>query len=168
MKQTLEAQVAHALLQKTTEIQVGNTTYQVAPPSIATLVLVSEAVAKLPHLKLNDTDVVRESLAIAKDCRALGDILAILILGAKTIKERTTRPKKRFLGLFCTQKATDPVAELAEELLETLTPSEMHSLVTQLLAGMDLGDFFAVTTFLTEINLLRQTKVESATTAFGQ
>lgn len=145
---------------------MGNTTYSVAPPSIATLILVSEAVAKLPHLKLNDTDVVRESLAVAKDCHALGEILAILILGAKAIN--TARPKKRFSRFFCRQKTTDPVAELAEELLETLTPSEMHSLVTQLLAGMDLGDFFAVTTFLTEINILRQTKVESATTAFGQ
>jgi len=173
---TIEQKVAGSILQKATEIKVGDKTYTAAPPSIATLILVSEAVSLLPHLKLDEKDVVRDVLSVAKDCRILGDIAAILILGARHVDDKVTRvqtEEKRCLwGLLkwerMTTVVTDRKAELAKELLEELSPSRMHQLITQLLSGMDLGDFFALTTFLTEVNLMRQTKVETKTTAFGQ
>lgn len=176
MDQTIEQRVADTILQKATEIKVGDKTYTAAPPSIATLILVSEAVSQLPHIKLDDTDIVREVLSVAKDCRILGDIAAILILGARHINEKVENvqiDEKHYLcGLVRRKRKmsviTDRKTMLAHELLETLSPARMHQVITQLLSGLDLGDFFALTTFLTEINLMRQTKVESETTVFGQ
>ncbi len=176
MEKTIEQRVAETILQKPTEIKVGGKTYTAAPPSIATLILVSEAVSRLPHLKLDDQDIVRETLSVAKDCRILGDIAAILILGARQVNEQVikvqTEEKRVLWGLFRrkrkTSVITDRKTELSKEILEELSPSQMHQLITQLLAGLDLGDFFALTTFLTEVNLMRQTKVETKTTVFGQ
>ncbi len=173
---TIEQRVADTILQKATEIKVGDKTYTAAPPSIATLILVSEAVSFLPHLKLDEKDIVREVLSVAKDCRILGDIAAILILGAQHVDEKVikvqTKEKRHLWGLIKRKHKTNVVSdrktELANELLAELSPSRMHQLITQLLSGMDLGDFFALTTFLSEINLMRQTKVETKATAFGQ
>ena len=48
---TIEQQVAEAILQKaTTTIQIGDTAYELAPPTPATLILISELVAGLPAI----------------------------------------------------------------------------------------------------------------------
>lgn len=172
----IEQRVADTILQRATEIKIGARKYQVAPPSVATLILISEAVAKLPTGKLDENNIVGEVLAVAKDCEVLGEIAAILILGAKKVGEveriaQTTQ--KTYFGGLITRTNTQYVevsrlALLKKEILETLSPAELHSLIARLLQGLDLSDFFAVTTFLTEINLLRRTKVETKMTAFGQ
>lgn len=177
-QETLEQKVANTILQQATKIKIGDREYKAAPPSVATLILVSEAVARLPHIKLDDEHIATESLAIAKDCAVLGEIAAILILGARNITETVTTQetvsKKRLWGLWTQKrqvsvtKEIDRKAELSKELLENMSPVALHSLIATVLSKMELGDFFALTTFLTEINLLRQTKVENETTAFGQ
>lgn len=177
-KKTLEEKVADTILEKVEELSVGSKTYQVAPPSTATLILVSEAVSRLPRVVADPDNVVEESLSIAKDCRALGDIAAILILGARHLTERMkvqqTR-EKRYLWGFIRRKEVveveevrDRKAELAKELLETYSPKALNMLVGGLLNKMEIGDFFGLTTFLIEINLMHQTKVETEATASGQ
>lgn len=175
---TIEQKVAETILQQTSEIVVGDKKYTAAPPSTATLILVSEAISHLPHVVLDPNNIVEESLAIAKDCSVLGDVVAIFILGAKnlteTVKRREVKEKRFLWGLFRRKyeieaaQVIDRKAELAKELLENLTPAELHNLTASLLQRMDLSDFFGLTTFLTEINLLRQTKVVSEVTASGQ
>ena len=175
---TIESKVAAAILQQGEEVTVGAKTYTVAPASTATLILASEAVSRLPQVTLDPAKVVEESLSIAKDCRPLGDIAAILILGAKhlteVVKTRQTVRKRRLWGLIRwetkeeVEYIVDRKAELATELLENLSPQELNGLVVRLLKKMELGDFFGLTTFLTEINLLRRTKVETGTTASGR
>lgn len=177
-KKTLEEKVADTILEKTEELSIGSKKYQVAPPSTATLILVSEAVSRLPRVVSDPENVVSESLSIAKDCRALGDIAAIMILGAQHIKDRVkvqqTRVKRYLWGLFKRkevieiEEVKDRQAELAQELLETYSPKALNMLVGGLLNKMEIGDFFGLTTFLIEINLLHQTKVETEATAFGQ
>lgn len=177
-KKTVEQQVAETILQKTDEITVGGKTYTVAPPSTATLILVSEEVSRLPHLVLDPEKVVEESLAVAKDCLPLGNIAAILILGAKniktTVKTRQTKEKRYLWGLIRrhvsvdVEQVYDRKAELAKELLEDYSPKSLNMLIGGLLHKMELGDFFGLTTFLTEINLLRPTKVVTEATASGQ
>lgn len=176
MEKTIEAKVAETVLQTAEEITVGDKTYTIAPPSIATLILASEAVSRLPHVKLDDNKLVEETLSIAKDCRELGNLAAILILGAKRINDpiessRTER-KRHLWGLFHTTRTIKETAtakeQLCRELLEDMTPREIHNLTAQLLSKMQVGDFFGFTTFLTEINLLRPTKVETEATASGQ
>lgn len=178
MAETLEQKVAETILQQAMKIKIGDKEYEAAPPSVATLILVSAAVSHLPRLSLDCEKIVSDSLAVAKDCRFLGDIAAILILGAKNIKEivttRETVCKSRLWGLWKHQvsvpvtKEIDRKSELSREILETYSPSQIHGLIARLLSRMELADFFALTTFLNDINLLRQTKVENETTACGQ
>lgn len=173
MAKTLEEKAADTILQRAAKVKIGGKEYEAAPPSIATLILVSEAVSRLPQRKLDDKSVVSECLAVAKDCRPLGDIAAIMILGARHINDKTNDPhteqKGWFRRLFSRKSNSVTKKEaLAQEIIDTYTPSELHGLITMLLQRMDLADFFALTTFLTEVNLLRQTKVETGTTAYGQ
>ena len=177
-KKTLEEKVADTILEKAEELSIGSKIYQVAPPSTATLILVSEAVSRLPRVVADPDNVVEESLSIAKDCRALGDIAAIMILGARHLTERVkvqqTREKRYLWGLIKrktieeVEEVRDLKAELAQELLETYSPKALNMLVGGLLNKMEIGDFFGLTTFLIEINLMHQTKVETEATASGQ
>lgn len=180
----IEKKVADTILQQPQEIKAGNKKYETAPPSTATLILVSEAVSRLPQRKIEVAEgesIVQPCLAIAKDCTPLGEIAAILILGAKGLTEVSTEKievqESRFFGLLKRNKIVevertiDRKAELTKELLEEHTPKEIFNIITRLLGSMQLSDFFATTTFLIEINLLRQTKVvteENPTTASGQ
>lgn len=176
MKQTIEEKVARTILQQPEEINIGGRTYKIAPPSVATLILASETVSHLPHVRLDEDKIVEESLSIAKDCRELGDLLAILILGAKHINnkvERREKQRKRHLwGLFYTTRTitiTENAKEiLSRELLENVTPRDLQNSVAKIIKMMQIGDFFGLTTFLTEINLMRSTKVETEPTASGQ
>jgi len=174
---TIESKVAGAILQTPEEIKVGDKIYQFYPPSTATLILVSEAISQMPQIKLENEKVVEDSLYAARYCRVLGEIVAIFILGAKhlteTVKVRQTKEKRILWGLIRykrdeeVEQIIDHKQELADALLEDLTPRELHTLTSQLLMKMQFADFFGLTTFLIDVNLLRQTKVEK-TTAFGQ
>ncbi|MDR1223691.1 MAG: hypothetical protein LBL07_12570 [Tannerella sp.] len=158
---TLETKTADTILQQPVEVEIGGKTYSVAPPSTATLILVSAAVSKLPKTRLDAENIATESLYIAKDCEALGEIVAILILGAKGLKGS----EKKFFGLKTVE--TDPKSILAKEILTELTPRQLSDMLGKLLAGMDLAFFFATTNSLIEINLLRKTR-ETETTASGR
>lgn len=178
MAQTTEQQVANAVLQTPTEVLVGDKVFKVAPPSIATLILASAAVSQLPEVELNGKQIVEESLFIAKDCAVLGDVAAILILGAKNLQEEVETPVKRrrkgLLGLLGFRHTVQEVqtidrkAELSKFLLENLAPRQLREVMFNLIHQLQLGDFFGLTTFLIDLNLLRPTKVETETTAFGQ
>lgn len=171
MAKTLEEKVANTILQQATKVKIGDKEYNAAPPSIATLILVSEAVSHFPQFALDKDKIAHECLMVAKDCQKLGEIAAILVLGARNITETVTTQETHkepcFWGLFSrtvkvsVTKEVDRKKELAKEILENLTPSQVHNLIAACLSQMELGDFFALTTFLTEINLMRQTKVEN-------
>jgi hypothetical protein len=55
-KKTMETKVAETILQKLDEVNVGGKTYTIAPPSTATLILVSETVSKMPQVTMDDKD----------------------------------------------------------------------------------------------------------------
>jgi hypothetical protein len=158
---SLEQKTAETILQQPVEVEIGAKKYSVAPPSVATLILASAAVSKLPAVNLDTKNIATECLCIAKDCEALGEIVAILILGAKALKPATGG--KRLLSAL----RKDPKTALADEILENLSPKQLSNLVGKLLAGMELAFFFATTTSLTEINLLRKARI-TETTASGQ
>lgn len=164
----IEQQAADVILQKRISVRIGDNVYQAAPASTATLILVSELVAKLPAIRLDDSNVLIEALRIAKDCRVLGDIVAVLILGAKGLKEERIVVKKKIFGLYEKQRmiVIDKQAELADKILKDLSPSALSKLTINLLSSMEVGDFFGLTTSLLEVNLLRKTR-EVETTASG-
>lgn len=100
MTKTIEQRVSEAVLQKPKEVVIGDRTFTVAPPSTATLLLVSEGISLLPQVSLSKDKIVEEVLFVAKDCRVLGDIVATLILGCKHLTEAVSVEKRRFFGLF--------------------------------------------------------------------
>ena len=169
MSETIESKVKQTILQDTTDITIGGKVYKVAPPSVATLICVSEAVSTLPAVRLDAAKVVDEVLSIAKDCRPLGEIVAILTLGAKglteTRREVKTVEKRRFWGLIKKQEQVEVVETPAETTVAE--PTELKELVGLLISKMEIGHFFGLTTSLTEVNLLRPTR-EVVTTASGQ
>ena len=178
-KKTMETKVAETILQKLDEVNVGGKTYTIAPPSTATLILVSETVSKMPQVTMDDTKIMEESLKYAKDFGQYdGEKAAILILGARhhkeTVKTQEKREKRRFFGIFKTyeevevETVVDRKAELVERLLNDIPPKELHALVALLLRKMQVADFFALTTFLVGINIIQPTKVGTEATASGQ
>lgn len=165
------------MLQQPQEIKMGDKVLTVAPPSVATLILASAAISKLPDEPLNEEKVAEDSLAAAKFCKPLGEIAAILILGAKASEDMVPvveRQRKSLLwGLVkLTMKKTVPRKKkdvLADELLNACSPRELNSIISELMSSLQLGDFFGLTTFLIGINILRPTKkVANGTTASGQ
>ena len=160
MPNNIERKVAETILQKLQEIQIGEETYQVAPPTTATLILASEFISELPAIQLDSKSVLTETLYIAKDCRVLGDILAVLVLGAKNVRTTKEIVKKRLFGLVkdSEQIIIDNQAELAEKILYNVSPRELNAILANLLKTMQISDFFGLTTSLIEINLLRQTR----------
>ena len=168
---TIEEKVAQTILQQPLTIDVGDQQYQVAPPSTATLILVSAAVSRLPHLTLDQEQLVQEAINVAKDCQPIGEIVATLILGAKHVNDvvesyvETTR--SYCFGLF-KRRVRNKVSvikreALSRQLLEELTPRELQSILVRILNAMEIGDFFGLTTFLLGVNTIKRTKVESQT-----
>lgn len=161
-KKPIESIVADTILQKGKPVVVGGETFQVAPPTTATLILVSEEIAMLPHLdKTNeDADILKWTLKNAKDCSFLGNIAAILILGADGITVKKHIEQKRFLGLIKTRKeiTINRQEELSNLLLRNKSAKELHELIAELISSMEISDFFAITTFLNEINLMKPTR----------
>ena len=73
----IEKRVSETILQKDKIIKVLGESYKVAPPSTATLILVSEELANAPDIpKTEDnTKVLQWVLANARHCRFLGDVV---------------------------------------------------------------------------------------------
>lgn len=163
---TIENSVASAILEKSIDnIDIEGVTYEIAPPSTATLILISEIVATLPVVKkVPAEEIVTSVLHYARYYRPIGDIAAVLILGAKNLIEyRTIVQEKRYLfGLIRRKTETtikvDKKAELAKIILENVSPTTLFNVVVQRLQDMEIGSFFAITTSLSEANILKPTK----------
>lgn len=164
---TLEARTADTLLQRVQSITIGGVEYLVAPPTLATLVLVSEEVSYLPERELNANTPVEDTLRYAHEYGGLADILAILILGARrlTVEEEYTT---KVLGLFPRKRKriVDMRARVAEAMMN-VEISELLVATTTILNMMQTEHFFALATFLSNINLTKATKV-AKTTASGR
>lgn len=153
--ENLEKKVVDCILQRQETITIGDKEYQLAPPTPATLILISELVATMPIIDKNNSDILSEVLSKAKDLSVLGKIAATLILGAKRIKERNhiilkTSPFRRKKVL-----EYDYISEL---ILNEITNASLMKLITSRLNNMQIGDFFVLTTSLSEANLLKRTK----------
>ena len=177
---TIEQQVADTILQNPTdEITIGERAYPIGQPTPATLILVSGLVSQLPDMDANSDNVLAEVLVKAKDCRIIGKILAALILGAKRIKENRkiqvtaeyTEKRwswKKFRTETIRHKEVSYEGEyqyLSKQVLDECTTEQLRELITRRLLEMQVADFFALTTSLSAINLLKRTK--EVETAFG-
>jgi len=164
MRKTIESKVADTILERKQTVQVGERTYEVAPPTIATIIEVSALIAQLPSVEMNPESILIESLVIAKDCKVFGDIVAVLILGANN----TTTKKTRWNRVWPVRKYKNVVAELAEYILTNISPKQLNDIIGQILSGMEFSFFFSISGSLMEVNLIRSTREVVKTTASGQ
>ena len=148
-KNSIESQSADVVFNRRMVVTVGERTFTLPRPTMATLIAASEVIAELPNRQLDPEKIVTESMAVATSCEPIGRIAAILLLGARkgksssVLKEALWRARTRRYG---------------RELLRSLTPDEMKDLIIGILNGAKVGDFFGLTTSLIEVNLLRRTK----------
>lgn len=154
---TTEKKVADALLQREQEITLSGKVYKVAPPSMATLVLVSECLAELPDELFtatgDDVNLTIEALRSARYARSIGKAIATLILGAKRIR------RDNLLSWWLRWlKQASRLDRVALKVLESYPPSELSSVFLQLVSRMEVGDFFALTAFLQGLRVTQPTR----------
>lgn len=147
-----EQKVAETLLEIPKVITIGGIDYDIAPPTIGTLAMMSAEISKLDG---DGTDIQ----GIIKRAESNADILtrigAIVILGAKVIK----------------QKGEKELILLADRLSLDASVGEIANLITMALDSLDISCFFVLTTSLKGASILKPTKSEvgenKEATAFG-
>lgn len=159
---TIEQKVASAILEKPIgRIEIDGREYNIAPPSTATLILISEIISTLPIVeKVPKDQILYSVLHNAKYFKALGEMAAILILGANHLVEEREIPQSRILGIFPRKPKkvlVDTKSELAEKLMY-IRPSVLNDCIISRLEDMEVVDFFVITTSLSEANILKPTK----------
>lgn len=164
-RKNIETDVAEAVLEKPEQVTIGDKTYDVAPPSLATLIMVSEIISTFPKVESEQTETqFNVALRTAKDFFRIGELLAVLILGAKEINKPTSKEPKKSLNLFGRKKEKQEstkteLERLSQDILENVSPSRAMELLIRLLyQRMEVTHFFGITTSLSGVNLLTPTK----------
>lgn len=167
MGKTIQSKVADAILQRPQEVTLGGKTYSVAPPSIGTLILVSELISEVPIYDVQEGKEITSMVEVAKNWKVLPRIYATLILGIKHINDEESVDGG---GFFMRRKQKRKLIDiLVKEIEDNVSPSELIAKMFPLIQSLELGDFFELTTFLQGIKLLEPTKVEAKkTTASGR
>ncbi|MCC8112314.1 MAG: hypothetical protein LIO74_12275 [Ruminococcus sp.] len=176
--ETLEQKVAQCILQRATDtIEIEGNTFEVCPPTPATLILISSLVSQLPEVDDKAENMMYETLRIAKDMSIIGDICTAFILGAKRIRENrkivtekmeyTThwswRKMRKVKTCRAVREETSEAKWLADKLLYEVTNETLVRVVAKRLGMMQMADFFALTTSLSAANHLKRTKEVEAT-----
>lgn len=170
--ETIEKKVADTILQRTSDsLEIDGNVYPIAPPSTATIILISELIAGMPEVRIDADNILFEVLNKAKNCKVLGKIVATLILGAKRVNEHkkvlVDSPKRVFswkrlrmetVYYRKEQIEVDELEHLSTLVLEGCSPKTLRELVTKRLNNLEISDFFGLTTSLSEANLLKRTK----------
>lgn len=165
--QTIESATADAVLERVKAITIGGVEYIVAPPTLATLVLVSEEVSYLPQVQFDEDNALNDALRVARYYRGLADIAAILILGAQRLEVEEEQRYKMLGFIPRKRKVRVDMKERVAEAMLNVEMSELSTAVATMLQMLQVDHFFALATFLTNINLTKPTKV-AKTTASGQ
>lgn len=163
---SIEQKVSETVLQKKHNVVIGGATYEVAPPSIATLILVSELVTRMPDYEPDREYILRDALVVAKDCKVLGEIVAVLVLGADGLIQERKETKTYLFGAIKKEKTVsfDAKACISNTVLHQMSPKKVNEMVIDLLETMEIADFFQLTASLREVNLIRRTKEAEKTT----
>lgn len=163
---TIESRVADTILESNIgTIEIDGTTYEIAPPTVATLILVSKIISRFPVVeRVSGAAVVNSVLHHAKDFNDLGELAAVMILGARNLTEKRTvvTYKRKWFGLRRIKCERDEIIDrksiLAERIMQTYSPTELYQLIISRLNNLDIASFFVITTSLSEANLLKPTK----------
>lgn len=180
--ETLEKKVSECILQLSSDtIEIEGHEFEIAPPTPATLIMISALVSELPLVDGRAGNIMLEVLSTAKDFTILGRICAVFIIGAKRVKENrkvtvssveTRRHwswrKFRKVTEDVTVKTTVPEIDwLADKILHEVTNETLVKVIAKRLGMLQIPDFFALTTSLSEANQLKRTR-EVVETASGE
>lgn len=165
---TIESRVAATILERTVStLEIEGVTYNIAPPTIGTLILASEIVSFFPQIDdVDDKQRIFMALFKAKDFKMLADLAAVLILGSKRLTEEreVTVEKRHIFGLIKrkhrVKQTVDLRAELAKKILDNVRPSVLFEVIVKRLRDNEIMTFFAITTSLNAANILKPTKSE--------
>lgn len=165
---TIESRVAATILERTVStLEIEGVTYNIAPPTIGTLILASEIVSFFPQIDdVDDKQRIFMALFKAKDFKMLADLAAVLILGSKRLTEEreVTVEKRHIFGLINrkhrVKQTVDLRAELAKKILDNVRPSVLFEVIVKRLRDNEIMTFFAITTSLNAANILKPTKAE--------
>lgn len=168
----LEEKTADTLLQKPIEVSIGEKTYQVARPTLATLIEVSKYIAKLPNTgTIEKKNIVPFILSNAKDCGLiLANIAAVLIIGAQNIKKVSEkRKKKRFLW-FCKHETIQisNIDLLSQEIANNISSEDLSKLISITLEHQNIGFFLSSIISLSGVSVTERTKNETKAIAPGE
>ena len=168
---TIEEKVSAAILEKPIAVlEINGVHYPIAAPCISTLILASEIISTLPIVEpcKDKNEIFSSVMRTAKDFKKLGGLVAVLILGKKGLTEEREVEKietvTRCHGLIRLKRkrkvkvTVDRKSELAELILDNVRPSVIEQVLIRRLNDLEIGDFFGITTSLSEINLLKPTK----------
>ena len=161
---TTEERTANTILERPVTVVLGGEKYEVAPPTLATLIYVSSEVSKMPAVEKGG-DILETVLSTAKDCKAISRILAVLIMGYV----KAIQPVRRTLMevLRC-EPVVNKGTLFAAYLSIHASPKEAEEALITILQNMEVEHFFTVTTFLGGLNITKATKVEHAPTVPGR
>ena len=165
---TIESRVAATILERSVgELEIEGVKYNIAPPTLGTLILASEIVSVFPDITdVEQSQRLFKALFIAKNFKPLADLAAVLILGAKHLTEEreVTVTQRKFFGLIKrkmkVKQTVDVRAELAEKILLNVRPSTLFDVIIKRLRDNEIMTFFAITTSLNAANILKPTKAE--------
>ena len=155
--------VAQTLLEEPTTVTIEGEAYQVAPPSIFTLVRASKYISKIPTDTINETNILGSIIHNAEEYENIAWAIAVILLG-NHFTEVVTYPKWQF---WRKNKNVTKGEMLAKKLINTPI-TEVSAAFFNMLAQMDIRPFFVITTSLKGMMITKPTKeVENETTASG-
>lgn len=156
----IENLIADTINNNPIKMELRGKTLEIPRPTLGTLIEVSKHIATLPQFEIKQdmTAVVKQTLAIAKDCERIPEILAILLLGSKNLVTEV-----RVFGRTIFKR--DRVKPLAKK-LEDLNAQEISDILVKVFSEMNAAFFLGVITSLNGINMTKPTTTE--TTVHGQ
>ena len=160
----VQAKAAATILErKLAQVKIGDGTYAIAPPSIATLIMLSEIASGLPQGgEVKAENILQWVVSNAKDYKALGELAAVLVLGAKAImedEELGQQASKKGVSLFNRPSSRDMKrGTLRQEILREVSPAQLSEIIAKAFGSLELGDFFGITTSLGAVSILTPSK----------
>ena len=159
----MEEKVAQTLLEEPTTIIIGGEAYQVAPPSIITLVRASKYISKIPSDTIDEEQIFGSIVHKAEDYENIAWAVAVIILGNRFTE--TVRPP---FWQFWKRKKNITQGEVLANKLTKAPVSEISEAFFKVIGQMDIRSFFAVSTSLKGMMITKPTKeVENETIVSG-
>ncbi len=139
----IEQKVAETLLQKEIVATLSGKTYKVAPPCMATLVLMSEQIGFLIKGDLNNENFLENVFNNVEHAEKVAKSFAIMIIGAKELKKTNFWSRK--------------LENLTQEIMFA-DINDVAKEYVRILFEMGGQSFFQLITFLSDINLTKPTQ----------